>query len=109
MRRTTATITPNKIEPIKVRKMQVNLARRLFRYSLLAALFGVVSTGPVVAESLKLPALVQPASQEHHVGKVILVELVTPNLAAAKQFYSGLFGGPFAIFRSARQSMPRHL
>jgi predicted enzyme related to lactoylglutathione lyase len=37
----------------------------------------------------------EPASQEHHVGKVIFVELVTPDLAAAKQFYAGLFGWTF--------------
>jgi predicted enzyme related to lactoylglutathione lyase len=45
-----------------------------------------------MAAPLQLPALVEPASQEHHVGKVIFVELVTPDLAAAKQFYAGLFG-----------------
>jgi predicted enzyme related to lactoylglutathione lyase len=40
----------------------------------------------------RLPAIVEPASQEHHAGKVIFVELVTPDIAAAKQFYAGLFG-----------------
>jgi predicted enzyme related to lactoylglutathione lyase len=44
---------------------------------------------------LKLPALVDPATEEHHVGKVVFVELVTPDLAAAKQFYGGLFGWSF--------------
>jgi hypothetical protein len=39
-----------------------------------------------------LPAIVEPASQEHHIGKLIFVELVTPDLAAAKNFYAGLFG-----------------
>jgi len=42
-----------------------------------------------------LPPLVEPASQEHHAGKVILVELVTPDLAAAERFYGGLFGWTF--------------
>lgn len=34
-------------------------------------------------------------SIEHHVGKVAFVELVTPDLAAAKTFYAGLFGWAF--------------
>lgn len=37
----------------------------------------------------------EPASQEHHVGKVIFVELVTPDLAGAERFYGGLFGWTF--------------
>jgi hypothetical protein len=48
-----------------------------------------------MASPLLLPAIVEPASQEHHVGKVIFVELVTPDLAAAKQFYAGVFGWTF--------------
>jgi uncharacterized protein len=46
------------------------------------------------------PALIIPPSTEHHPGKVILVELITPDLAASKQFYSGLFGWTFADTRS---------
>src|SRR5664280_3595897 len=37
--------------------------------------------------------------QEHYVGKVIFVELVTPDLAAAKKFYAGLFGWSFSDSR----------
>jgi hypothetical protein len=48
-----------------------------------------------MAAPLELPAIVEPASQEHHVGKIIFVELVTPDLAAAKQFYARLFGWTF--------------
>jgi predicted enzyme related to lactoylglutathione lyase len=62
---------------------------------LLAALLVVAGAAPVMASPLQLPALVEPASQEHHIGKVIFVELVTPDLAAAKQFYAGLFGWTF--------------
>jgi predicted enzyme related to lactoylglutathione lyase len=47
-----------------------------------------------------LPPLVQPSSDEHHVGKVIWLELVTPNLAAAEQFYGGLFGWTFQDIRT---------
>jgi len=48
-----------------------------------------------MAAPLELPPLVQPANAEHHVGKVIWVDLVTPDLASAKRFYSGLFGWTF--------------
>jgi predicted enzyme related to lactoylglutathione lyase len=47
------------------------------------------------AAGFELPPLAQPASAEHHVGKVIWVDLVTPDLDRAKQFYSGLFGWTF--------------
>jgi predicted enzyme related to lactoylglutathione lyase len=35
------------------------------------------------------------ASQEHHAGKLVFVELLTPDLAAAKRFYGALFGWTF--------------
>ena len=62
---------------------------------LLAALFGAAGAAPAMAASLQLPPIVEPASEEHHVGKVIFAELVTPDLAAAKQFYAALFGWTF--------------
>jgi hypothetical protein len=39
------------------------------------------------------PAAAPPGG--HHVGKIIFVELVTPDVAAAKTFYGGLFGWTF--------------
>jgi predicted enzyme related to lactoylglutathione lyase len=48
-----------------------------------------------MAASIQFPAINVPASREHHVGKLIFVELVTPDIAAAKQFYAGLFGWTF--------------
>jgi predicted enzyme related to lactoylglutathione lyase len=45
-----------------------------------------------MAAPIQLPAIVEPTSHEHHLGKIIFVELVTPDLSAAKQFYAGLFG-----------------
>jgi predicted enzyme related to lactoylglutathione lyase len=81
--------TPNKAGP---RKTQFNRARHFFRSWLLTALLGVAGAAPVMAAQLQFPALVEPPSQEHHVGKVIFLELVTPDLAAAKQFYAELFG-----------------
>jgi predicted enzyme related to lactoylglutathione lyase len=95
-----AQCSSNMIDPIASngtgpRGVRPDLSRRLLRRALLAALLGVAGAMPAMAAPLRLPALVEPASQEHHVGKVILVELVTPDLAAAKQFYAGLFGWTF--------------
>jgi hypothetical protein len=70
--------------------------------SLLAVLLSVAAPGLLVAAAAPLPPLVTPASQEHHVGKVIFAELVTPDLAAAKQFYGGLFGWTFRDIQSAK-------
>ena len=64
-------------------------------FRLLALLVGSAAAGAAVAAPLELPVIVEPASNEHHPGKVILLELVTPDLAAAKQFYGGLFGWEF--------------
>ncbi|HUJ87563.1 MAG TPA: VOC family protein [Burkholderiales bacterium] len=67
---------------------------------MLAALLGVAGAAPVIAAPLQLPAIVEPASHEHHVGKVVFVELVTPDLAASKRFYAGLFGWTFRDIRA---------
>lgn len=75
-----------------LRATQLNRVRRVLASGLLVTLLGAAGAGPVAAQQLRLPALVEPASQEHHIGKVILVELVTPDIAASKQFYSGMFG-----------------
>lgn len=56
---------------------------------------GVAAIGTGVAAPLELPPLVQPASGERHPGKVIWVDLVTPDLAGAKRFYGALFGWSF--------------
>lgn len=76
------------------RMMQPFRVRYSFRQGLLALCIGIAGVAPVMAAPL-LPALVDPASGEHHPGKVIFVELVTPDLAAAKAFYAGLFGWTF--------------
>jgi predicted enzyme related to lactoylglutathione lyase len=69
------------------------------RRSLIGLLVTVLGAGlatPLAAAPVPLPPLVQPASTEHHVGKVIWVDLVTPDLKAAERFYSGLFGWTFS-------------
>jgi len=47
------------------------------------------------AASFELPPLNAPASAEHHIGKVVWADLVTPDLSAAEHFYGGLFGWTF--------------
>ena len=85
-------ISPNQICP---RRMQPDRARHFLGQGLLAVLLCVLYAVPVMGAPIQLPAIVDPASQEHHVGKVIFVELVTPDLSAAKKFYAGLFGWTF--------------
>jgi predicted enzyme related to lactoylglutathione lyase len=54
-----------------------------------------VCSSMVQAAAFELPALNTPASNQHHVGKVVWADLVTPDLAAAERFYGGLFGWTF--------------
>jgi predicted enzyme related to lactoylglutathione lyase len=81
--------------PAEVSRMGSDRARRCLAQAVLAASLVVACVTPGMAAQLQLPALVEPASQDRHVGKVIFVELVTPDIAAAKQFYAGLFGWQF--------------
>ncbi len=61
--------------------------------------FGLTGTSPAIAAPAQVSQIVEPATQEHHVGKVIFVELVTPDLAGAKRFYGALFGWTFRDFQ----------
>ena len=72
-----------------------NGSRPVLRRGVLAGLIGLASVTPVTAAPLRLPPLLDPAVPDHHPGKVIFVELVTPDLAAARRFYGGLFGWTF--------------
>ncbi len=58
-------------------------------------LLSVMYVSAVRAETFELPAINSPASTEHHAGKVVWADLVTPDLAAAERFYGGLFGWTF--------------
>lgn len=61
-----------------------------------SALFAcAVISSSAVAASIDMPPLAEPQSAEHHVGKVIWADLVTPDLAGAERFYGGLFGWTF--------------
>jgi len=59
-----------------------------------------VATIAIAAPRFELPPLVQPATHEHHPGKVIWADLVTPDLAGAKRFYAGLFRWTFNDIRT---------
>ena len=85
-------LTPNRMSPQRV---QPQRAGHFLAQGLLALLLIVACAVPLMAAAIQLPAIVEPASQEHHVGKLIFVELVTPDIAAAKRFYGGLFGWTF--------------
>jgi predicted enzyme related to lactoylglutathione lyase len=55
---------------------------------------------PAGAADFQLPALNSPPSTEHHVGKMVWADLVTPDLAAAEKFYGALFGWTFQRIRA---------
>jgi uncharacterized protein len=54
----------------------------------------------IAADSFQLPAIGDAANIEHHAGKMIWTDLVTPDLAAAERFYGGLFGWTFQSIRT---------
>jgi hypothetical protein len=59
----------------------------------LGMLWGIATMATAAAAAtFVLPPLVQPASSDHHEGKVIWADLVTPDVAGAKRFYGELLG-----------------
>jgi len=69
--------------------------RRFLMHGLCVFSLQAACVATVLAAPNELPPLVEPATAEHHVGKVVWVDLVTPDLDGAKKFYSGLFGWTF--------------
>jgi uncharacterized protein len=63
--------------------------------SVLALLLALSNVSLSRAADFQLPALNSPPSSEHHAGKMIWADLVTPDLGAAEKFYGGLFGWTF--------------
>jgi uncharacterized protein len=59
-----------------------------------ATLCGWLVCAAAFAAPLELPPL-GGVSTEHHPGKIIWADLVTPDLAVAQRFYSGMFGWTF--------------
>jgi predicted enzyme related to lactoylglutathione lyase len=72
------------------------LAASGWRRMLSAALLCAASAGATAAPpSFRWQPLVDPGEAEHHVGKFVFAELVTPDLKGAEKFYEGLFGWTF--------------
>jgi uncharacterized protein len=85
-----------------IRRLPLTLARKLEQSSsrkptqwAVGLLWIIATMATALAVPFELPPLVQPASSEHHPGKIVWADLVTPNLAAAKRFYGALFGWTF--------------
>lgn len=74
--------------------------RRLARWCV--ALACILAATAAAAASFELPPINQPPTADHHPGKVIWVDLVTPDLARAERFYGGLFGWTFDIIHTGR-------
>jgi uncharacterized protein len=67
----------------------------LTRNWLFGLILGLGCIAHASAAGFEPPPLAQQPGTEHHAGKVIWAELVTPNLGAAEQFYASLFGWTF--------------
>jgi predicted enzyme related to lactoylglutathione lyase len=82
--------------------MSSGIPRRksFFLQGLSPLLLSVICISAVRAAPFELPPLNTPPSTEHHVGKVVWADLVTPDLAVAEQFYGGLFGWTFQIIHT---------
>jgi predicted enzyme related to lactoylglutathione lyase len=71
----------------------VRRVRRRVSPGIVGAMIGWACAGVVSAPAHA--ALPDAESMPRHVGKIVGVELVTPNLAAAEAFYAGLLGWTF--------------
>lgn len=74
-------------------------ARQLLVPVALAALLCFGASASTLAATATMPPISDGNGTEHHVGKVIWADLVTPDLAVVEPFYSGVFGW---TFRAAR-------
>jgi uncharacterized protein len=82
---------------IAVKNKEVDMRR----FTLCAlALVAAATTATSTAATFDLPPLNTPPSTEHHVGKVVWADLVTPDLSAAEKFYGELFGWRFQTVRA---------
>ena len=79
-------------------------AQRHPGYLLTLLMAATAGAGVAAAASMDLPPLVQPAGTEHHVGKLVWADLVTPDLDAAKRFYGGVFGWTFSDMANAQDN-----
>jgi uncharacterized protein len=73
--------------------------RQLLTREVLAILLCLGVASISVAVGAPMPPISDGPSTEHHVGKVIWADLVTPDLAVVEPFYSGVFGWTFRVAR----------
>jgi predicted enzyme related to lactoylglutathione lyase len=76
--------------------------RRFLPQCLSLLLLFLICLSALRAASFELPPLNSPASPDHHVGKVVWADLVTPDLGAAERFYGGLFGWTFQTIHTGK-------
>jgi predicted enzyme related to lactoylglutathione lyase len=76
--------------------LSFNRVSGYLKSSALAIMLGAaLAASTASAAGYEFPALSQPATKEHHAGKVIWADLVTPDLDGARKFYGELFGWTF--------------
>ena len=80
--------------------MLVNRVRYLIATGAVGLALCAACVGSAMAGSFDPPPIADQPSTEHHVGKVIWAELVTPDLAGSERFYAGLFGWTFRDLNS---------
>jgi uncharacterized protein len=81
--------------------MTFNILERLAplaRRSILALPIAL-ACGTAFAAAMELPAIASN-SHEHHPGKIVWADLITPDLTVAERFYSGMFGWTFQTIHS---------
>jgi predicted enzyme related to lactoylglutathione lyase len=88
--------------PLDAHRRRTSRGAVLCAASLIAALVCVAQrTGAAPsAPALELPPIADSSTVEHHPGKIVWADLVTPDLAAAEKFYGGLFGWSFRDIRA---------
>lgn len=73
----------------------IDQARFLVAKAAVALALCGVCFGAALAAGFDPPPIASQPSTEHHVGKMIWAELVTPDIAGAQRFYAGMFGWTF--------------
>ena len=81
-------------------KLLLRHARRCFALGLNVVCLSTAAILPAGAGQFEVPTINSPATSIHRVGKIIWLDLETTHLAAAKQFYAGLFGWQFRDYHA---------
>jgi uncharacterized protein len=71
-------------------KSVIDRVRQVAANAAVVISIGAVCAGTATAAGFEPPPISSQPSSEHHVGKMIWGELVTPDIAAAERFYGGL-------------------